>query len=130
MIERERPSQSANDVRRKMVAVCAGADGDLDTVIEALLAELADGQEDALRLIDRVGLAEFFWKEVSARYGYAAAEPDFQDFAITLFASAWARAMGEEAALNTDAALMFRRWSASRRWERRSRSCRAIVRMC
>ena len=39
-IERERPSQSANDVRRKMLAVCAGADGDLDTVIEALLAEL------------------------------------------------------------------------------------------
>lgn len=115
-IERERPSQSANDVRRKMLAVCAGADGDLDTVIEALLAELADGQDDALRLIDRVGLAEFFWKEVSARYGYAAAEPDFQDFAITLFSSAWARAMGETAPLNTDAALMFRRWSASRRW--------------
>lgn len=115
-IERERPSQSANDVRRKMLAVCAGADGDLDTVIEALLAELADGQDDSLRLIDRVGLAEFFWKEVSARYGYAPDAPDFQDFAITLFSSAWARAMGETAPLNTDAALMFRRWSASRRW--------------
>lgn len=115
-IERERPSQSANDVRRKMLAVCAGADGDLDTVIEALLAELADGQDDALKLIDRVGLAEFFWKEVSARYGYAPDAPDFQDFAITLFSSAWARAMGEAAVLNTDAALMFRRWSASRRW--------------
>ncbi len=77
-----------------MLAVCAGADGDLDTVIEALLAELADGQDDALKLIDRVGLAEFFWKEVSARYGYAPDTPDFQDFAITLFSSAWARAMG------------------------------------
>src|SRR5690606_22278042 len=77
-IERERPSQSANDVRRKVLAVCAGADGDLDTVIEALRAELADGQDDSLRLIDRVGLAEFFWKEVSARYGYAPDAPDFQ----------------------------------------------------
>lgn len=115
-IERERPSQSANDVRRKMLAICAGADGDLDTVIEALLAELADGRDDALKLVDRVGLAEFFWNEVSARYGYAADAPDFQDFAITLFSSAWARAMGEAASLNTDAALMFRRWSASRRW--------------
>lgn len=115
-IERERPSQSANDVRRKMLAVCAGADGDLDTVVEALLAELADGQDDALRLIDRFGLMEFFWKEVLTRYGYSAAEPDFQDFSITLFSSAWARAMGETASLNTDAALMFRRWSASRRW--------------
>ncbi|MCJ2180129.1 BREX-1 system phosphatase PglZ type A [Novosphingobium album (ex Hu et al. 2023)] len=115
-IERERPSQSANDVRRKMLAVCAGVDGDLDTVIEALLAELADGHDDVLKLVDRVGLAEFFWKEVTARYGYAADAPDFQDFAITLFSSAWARAMGEAAPLNTDAALMFRRWSASRRW--------------
>ncbi|MBX8828554.1 hypothetical protein, partial [Ochrobactrum sp. SFR4] len=70
-IERERPSQSANDVRRKMLAVCAGADGDLDTVIEALLAELAEGRDDALKLVDRVELAEFFWKEVAARYGYA-----------------------------------------------------------
>lgn len=115
-IERERPSQSANDVRRKMLAVCAGADGDLDTVIEALLAELAEGCDDALKLVDRVGLTEFFWKDVAARYGYAADAPDFQDFAITLFSSAWARAMGEAAPLNTDAALMFRRWSASRRW--------------
>ena len=115
-IERERPSQSANDVRRKMLAVCAGADGDLDTVIEALLAELAEGCDDALKLMDRVGLTEFFWKDVAARYGYAADAPDFQDFAITLFSSAWARAMGEAAPLNTDAALMFRRWSASRRW--------------
>jgi len=116
VMERERPSQSANDVRRKMLAVCAGADGDLDTVIEALLAELADGHDDALRLMDRGGLTEFFWKEVSARYGYTAPEPDFQDFAITLFSSAWARAMGEDGRLNSDAALMFRRWSASRRW--------------
>jgi uncharacterized protein (TIGR02687 family) len=115
-IERERPSQSANDVRRKMLTVCAGADGDLDTVIEALLAELAEDRDDTLRLLDRVGLSAFLWKEVAARYGYAPDAPDFQDFAITLFSSAWARAMGEAAALNTDAALMFRRWSASRRW--------------
>jgi uncharacterized protein (TIGR02687 family) len=63
-----------------------------------------------------VGLTGFLWKEVGLRYGYASANPDFQDFAITLFASAWGRAMGEAAALNAEAALMFRRWSASRRW--------------
>lgn len=115
-IERERPSQSADDIRRKMLAVCAGVDGDLDTVIEVLLAELAEGRDDALKLVDRVALTEFFWKEVATRYGYAVDAPDFQDFAITLFSSAWARAMGETAALNADAALTFRRWSTSRRW--------------
>lgn len=116
VMERERPSQSANDVRRKMLAVCTGADGDLDTVVEALLAELAEDREEALRLINRVGLGKFFWKEVSARYGYTVSEPDFQDFAITLFSSAWSYAMGEAGKLNADATLMFRRWSASRRW--------------
>lgn len=115
-MERERASQSEADVRRKMLAVCAEADGDLDTVIEALLGELAEERDDALRLIERVGLTVFLWKEVGARYGYASTSPDFQDFAITLFASAWGRAMGEAAALNAEAALMFRRWSASRRW--------------
>lgn len=114
--ERERPSQSANDIRRKMLAVCVGADSDLDTVVEVLLGELAEDRDDALRLIERVGLAGFFWKEVVARYGYEPAEPDFQDFAITIFASAWSRAMGEASSLTADAALMFRRWSASRRW--------------
>lgn len=115
-MERERPSQTEQDVRRKMLAVCAEADGDLDTVIECLLGELAEERDDALRLIERVGLTGFLWKEIGARYGYTSAEPDFQDFAITLFASAWGRAMGEAAALNAEAAIMFRRWSASRRW--------------
>lgn len=115
-MERDGPSQGESEIRRKMLAVCAGADGDLDTVIEALLAELAEERDDALRLIERVGLLPFFWKEIAARYGYAADAPDFQDFAIAIFASAWARAMGEKADLTTDAALMFRRWSASRRW--------------
>jgi len=115
-LERERPSQTEQEVRRKMLAVCAEAEGDLDTVIECLLGELAEERDDALRLIERVGLTGFLWKEVGLRYGYASANPDFQDFAITLFASAWGRAMGEAAALNAEAALMFRRWSASRRW--------------
>lgn len=115
-MERERPSQTEQDVRRKMLAVCAEVDGDLDTVIECLLGELAEERDDALRLIERMGLTGFLWKEVGLRYGYASANPDFQDFAITLFASAWGRAMGEAAALNAEAALMFRRWSASRRW--------------
>lgn len=114
-LEQEKPSQSANEIRRKMLAVCAGADGDLDTVIEAMLGELAENADDTLRLIERAHLTEFFWKEVATRYGYTAPEPDFQDFAISLFDSAWARAMGHTARLNTEAALMFKRWTNARR---------------
>lgn len=114
-MEGERPSQSENDIRRKMLAVCAGADGDLDTVIEAMLGELSEGRDDTLRLLERASLNRFFWKEVAAHYGYTAPEPDFQDFAIALFHSAWTRAMGDPARLTAHAALMFKRWTNARR---------------
>ena len=54
-----------------MLAVCAGADGALDTVIEELLGELAEGRDDAMRLMERAGLTGFFWKQVENAYGYA-----------------------------------------------------------
>lgn len=115
-MEQQCPSHSAEDVRRKMIAVIAGADGDFDTVIEVLLGELSEDRNDTLRLLERTGLITFFWKEVNTRYGYSSSESDLQDFAITLFSSAWSLVMGENASLNSDAAQMFRRWSSSRRW--------------
>jgi hypothetical protein len=52
-------------LRLRMLAVCAGADGGLDTVVEALLGELADGKDDSLRLIGRAGLETFLWAQGS-----------------------------------------------------------------
>ncbi|WP_170339702.1 BREX-1 system phosphatase PglZ type A [Ruegeria arenilitoris] len=115
-IERQKPSQSTNDVRRKILTVCTGAEGELDTVIERLLDDLAEGKEDGLRLLDRVGLTDFFWKEVSNTYGYQSDAPDFEDFAITLFQSAYHRALGEDSKLNAEALLLFRRWKNNRLW--------------
>ncbi len=100
-----------------MLAVCAGAEGGLDTVVEALLGELADGRDDAMRLIERSGLMEVFWKQVGNAYGYQPDEPDFEDFAITLFQSAYLRALGEDGKLNAEALLVFRRWKNNRHWE-------------
>lgn len=113
-MEAEQPSDSISAVRRKMLAVCAGADGALDTVIEALLGELAEGRDDALRTINRAGLTGFFWKQVANAYGYVSNEPDFEDFAITLFQSCYCRALGEDGKLNTEALLVFRRWKNNR----------------
>ncbi len=109
-------TDTQTQVRLRMLAVCAGADGGLDTVIEALLAEFATGKADALRLIDRSGLTAPFWKQVGQAYGYTADNPDFEDFAITLFQSAYARAMGEDGKLNAEALLLFRRWKNNRHW--------------
>lgn len=109
-------SDTQTQMRLKMLAVCTGAEGGLDTVIEALLGDLAAGKDDGLRLIDRSALTEFFWTHVGQAYGYKPNEPDFEDFAISLFQSAYARVLGEDGALNAEALLVFRRWKNNRHW--------------
>jgi uncharacterized protein (TIGR02687 family) len=110
------PTDTQTQMRLRMLAVCAGAEGGLDTVIEGLLGELALGRDDALRLIERSDLTGFLWTQVAQAYGYRPTEPDFEDFAIALFQSAYARALGEEGALNAEALLAFRRWKNNRHW--------------
>ena len=109
-------SDTQTQMRLRMLAVCAGAEGGLDTVIEALLGELAAGKDDALRLIERSGLTEMFWTQVGQAFGYRSDEPDFEDFAISLFQSAYARALAEDGPLNAEALLVFRRWKNNRHW--------------
>lgn len=108
------PSDTQTQARLRLLAVCAGAEGGLDTVIEALLGELADERDDAMRLIERCGLTDLFWKHVGHTYGYEPENPDFEDFAITLFQSAFFRSMDEESKLNAEALLVFRRWKNNR----------------
>ncbi|WP_371168793.1 BREX-1 system phosphatase PglZ type A [Aliiroseovarius sp. 2305UL8-7] len=112
--EADKPSAGVSEIRRKMLAVCVGADGDLDTVVEALLEDLAQGKDAHLRLIERSGLTEFLWKQIANAYGYQADDPDFEDFAIALFQSAYHRALGDAGQLNAEALLTFRRWKNSR----------------
>lgn len=127
------PSATKTDVLRRMLAVCAGAEGALDTVIEALLGELAEESHDALRLMERAGLTDFFWKQVANAYGYASNEPDLEDFAITLFQSCYCRALGEDGKLNAEALLVFRRWKNNRHgadaFEALSRKYQEILRI-
>lgn len=104
-------------LRLKMLAVCAGTDGDFDTVVEALLGELAAGKDDSLRLIGRVGLNEFLWDQISRLFGYRADKPSIGDFAITLFKSCYQSAVGGEATLTPEALVFFRRWKNNRNAE-------------
>ena len=110
-------SDTQSQVRLRMLAVCAGAEGGLNTVIEALLGELTEDRDDAVRLIERAGLTEVFWKQVGNAYGYRQAEPDLEDFAIAIFQSAYFRALGEDGKLNAEALLVFRRWKNNRHRE-------------
>ena len=110
-------ADTQSQVRLRMLAVCAGAEGGLDTVVETLLGELAEGRDDAMRLIELSGLTEVFWKQVGNAYCYQPDQPDLEDFAIALFQSAYLRALGEDGKLNAEALLVFRRWKNNRHWE-------------
>ncbi len=104
-------------LRLRMLGVCAGADGDFDTVIEALLGELAAGKDDSLRLIDRVGLSGFLWDQMERFFGYRANKASIGDFAIALFKSCYQSAVGGEAILAPEAVVFFRRWKNNRNAE-------------
>lgn len=101
-------------LRVKMLAICAGADGGFDTVVEALLMELAEGREESLRAISRVGLEAFFWEQMARSFGYRADRPSVSDFAIMLFKSCYQSAVGSAPTLTADALVFFRRWKNNR----------------
>lgn len=109
-----RGDETRTELRRRMLGVCAGAQGGLDTVVEALLAELAAERDEAMRLIKRVGLDAFLWEQLEAVYGYRSEAQGIEDFAITLFKDAWKLALEEEAGLQSEALLLFRRWKNDR----------------
>lgn len=101
-------------IRLRMLAVCAGGDGGLDTVLEALLADLAKDSDESLKLITRCGLADFLWKQVGMGLGYRSDAPGVKDFAIALFKACYRESLGEDLNMSRDALPFFRRWKNSR----------------
>jgi uncharacterized protein (TIGR02687 family) len=109
-----RGDDTGTALRLRILGICAGAEGGLDTVVEVLLAELAEGKDDSLRLISRVGLESFLWDQMTRIFGYRAHKPGIGDFAITLFKSCFQSAVGAEPILTSEAMVFFRRWKNSR----------------
>ncbi|MDQ2068212.1 BREX-1 system phosphatase PglZ type A [Xinfangfangia sp. CPCC 101601] len=112
--KRLKAEDGATQLRRRMLGVCTGATGAFDTVIEALLAELATGRDEGLKLIERAGLTGFLWEQIGNDYGYRSETPGLEDFALTLFKSCYAMSMGEPSALNQEAPVLLGRWKNDR----------------
>ncbi|MBW7886452.1 MAG: BREX-1 system phosphatase PglZ type A [Caldilineaceae bacterium] len=110
-----KPDDTPRQVRLKLLAVAAGADPRLDDIVEMLLAELAAGKDAKMKLIARCGLDTFLWEQLERAYGYASSSPSIRDFAITLFKAGYALALGEPAALASDALVFLKRWKDSLR---------------
>lgn len=108
-------ADSALKIRLSMLAVCAGADNQLDAVCEALLLELAHDGDEKFRLIQRCGLESFFWKQLQNTYGYTAENPSLQDFVLTLFQTGYQVGIeGETDLLSGDALIFLKRWKDNR----------------
>ncbi|MGK7898998.1 MAG: BREX-1 system phosphatase PglZ type A [Xenococcus sp. (in: cyanobacteria)] len=110
-------TDTANDIELKMLAVCTGADARIDTILETLLAEIANNREEKYKLIARCQLDSFLWKQVKYHYGYNCDEPQVKDFAIVLFTSCYKMSMGEEVSLTPDAIVFLKRWKDSIKWQ-------------
>lgn len=116
-----------NGIRLKMLAVCAGAEVQLDAILAQLLAELAQERDEKRKLIERCGLDAFLWEQLSRTFGYASDTPSLWDFTLTLFISCYATGVGGMAALSGDALAFLKRWKDSRQFggsfERLSNAC-------
>ncbi|MBV7434869.1 BREX-1 system phosphatase PglZ type A [Cardiobacteriaceae bacterium TAE3-ERU3] len=112
-----KPDDSAGQIRLKMLAVCAGSEPRMDTVVENLLQELSDEREDKIKLIDRCGLNDFLWDQMDRCYGYKSDEAGIEDFAIELFKSCYFMGTDRQAKLTGDALVFLKRWKDSRQFE-------------
>lgn len=108
---------TAGQLRLKMLAVCAGSEPRMDSVVENLLQQLAEERDDGIRLIERCGLDSFLWEQLTRFYGYEASEPSLRDFVIELFKSCYAMGTDGEVKLTGDALVFLKRWKDSRQFE-------------
>lgn len=106
-------SDTRTDIRLKMLAVCAGADAQLDHVLECLLDELAAEKEQKIQLVVRCGLDGFLWEQLRRHYGYESSAPGIVDFSIGLFKSCYAMGTGGATRMNEGALAFLRRWKDS-----------------
>ncbi|TQE98820.1 MAG: BREX-1 system phosphatase PglZ type A, partial [Spiribacter salinus] len=106
----------ASALRLKMLAVCAGAEPRIDSLLEHLFQELADDRDEKQRLIQRCGLEGFLWKQLERYFGYRSDNPGLRDFVVELFKSAYAHGTNSEMTLTDDALVLLKRWKDSRRF--------------
>ena len=104
-------------IRLKMLAVCAGSEPRMDSVVENLLQELADSREEKIKLVSRCCMDAFLWEQMTRCYGYKSDEPGIRDFAIELFKSCYAMGTDGQVKLTGDALVFLKRWKDSRQFE-------------
>jgi uncharacterized protein (TIGR02687 family) len=73
------------DVRLKMLAVICRAEPAVESILLALLNELAKEKNERWTQIDKFALSEFWWKQLAAHFGYVTPTPALLDFVLCSF---------------------------------------------
>lgn len=112
-------SETHGMLRLKMLAVCTGAEPRLDVILEQLLAEMAVGRDDKIKLVTRSGLDNFLWEQTGRIYGYQSGSPSVRDFVIDLFKSCFLMETDPEQkpGMASEALVFLKRWKDSRSHE-------------
>ena len=107
---------TASTVQLKILAVTCSSEPRIDTILESLLQELAEGRDVKIQQIMRYKLDGFLWDQLQRQYAYQSEEPSIHDFAIELFKSCYAMATSGAVNLNPDALVFLKRWKDSRQF--------------
>jgi len=120
-------------IRTKMLAVCVNSQTEsrLESIVEVLLAELAENKHAKFDLIQRCNLDSFLWNRLEVQFGYKSKTPSVRDFAIDLFKACYAQSLEETSSLTQDALVFLKRWRDSVRFknafETLSEDCAGIL---
>lgn len=83
--ELRKPEDTEADVRMKMLAVICRADANVESILLALLNELAKDKSERWAQIEKFSLTEFWWKQLAVYFGYVTPKPALLDFVLCLF---------------------------------------------
>jgi uncharacterized protein (TIGR02687 family) len=101
-----------SDVRLKMTAVVCRTEPSVEAIQLALLGELAREKNDRWAQVEKFALADAWWKQLAAHFGYVTPTPALLDFVLCLFRAV--TPLGASSSLDPRQALVFlNRWKDS-----------------
>lgn len=110
--ELRKPDDTEAEVRIKMLAVICRAEPTVESILLALLNELSKEKNERWTQIDKFSLAEFWWKQLAAYFGYVTPKPALLDFVLSLFRAV--TPLGNSSALDPRQSQVFlNRWMDS-----------------
>jgi uncharacterized protein (TIGR02687 family) len=110
--ELARQEDTERDVRLKMLAIICRTEPTVESVLLALLGDLARNKVERWSQIEKFALADALWKELATNFGYLPVTPALLDFVFSLFRAV--TPLGVSSSLDPRQSLVFlNRWKDS-----------------